>query len=125
MQACRYNFSMLIVGDYAPERFEAEINLKTDLILLNLEGPIVRGNLSPQSIEHFRKQKSGPLLFSEHFPKFDGDIMYCLANNHFADLGHDVSVDNLQEITAGGESIRWLWEQFFAGKNAKSAQVSK
>jgi poly-gamma-glutamate synthesis protein (capsule biosynthesis protein) len=110
---------MLIAGDYAPGRFETELNLDGDLIILNLEGPIFRGELTSQLIKFHQGQKSGPLLFSRDFPKFKGDIYYCLANNHFADLGREVCVDNLKEIAVAGD-------QFIGyGENSSQARTPK
>jgi poly-gamma-glutamate synthesis protein (capsule biosynthesis protein) len=96
---------MLIAGDYAPARYQSVINLNTDLLLLNLEGPVHKDEPPLEQLDFCQSQKSGPLLFSRAFPKFDGDILYCLANNHFMDLGHEVCDRNLLEIAGLGNQF--------------------
>jgi hypothetical protein len=89
---------MIFVGDWAPQGERILISLEDDLLVVNLEGPFVPGSLKLTEIKHFQDLKCGPLLWNESLPKFDGQIIYSLANNHFSDLGEHFSDLTLQEI---------------------------
>ena len=87
--------SMLIVGDWAPEKcnFVLDIPL-SDYLFVNLEGPIFKGRDLPLSIP----LKAGPILINENLPMYKNKVIYNLANNHFNDLGISVSFQTIKEI---------------------------
>jgi hypothetical protein len=89
---------MIFVGDYAPGELLTEIDLQTDFLVMNLEGPIANGTLTAQTKKNFQTKKVGPILYSSNWPDYSGQIIYTLANNHFMDLGNELARQNTYEI---------------------------
>ena len=96
---------MIFVGDWAPQGDNVSIDLDDDLLILNLEGPLVTEQLSSTFIEFSQSLKSGPLLWSHHLPEFNGNIVYILANNHFSDLGSHFAKSTIGTIVSEGNSF--------------------
>lgn len=89
---------MIFVGDYAPEEVLTGIDLETDLLVINLEGPILTETPAAQSHKDTEHQKVGPILHSSNWPEYTGKVLFTLANNHFMDLGNEVARQNIQVI---------------------------
>ena len=96
---------MIFVGDWAPQGDNVSIDLDDDLLILNLEGPLVTEQLSSTFLELSQSLKSGPLLWSRHLPEFNGKILYTLANNHFSDLGSHFAKSTIKTIVSEGDSF--------------------
>jgi|688.fasta_scaffold355703_1 hypothetical protein len=96
---------MIFVGDWAPQGDKVLISLEDDLLVVNLEGPLVLGNLNLAEVKHFQGLKCGPVLWNKSLPKFDGQIIYSLANNHFSDLGEYFSELTLEKILLDKDSF--------------------
>lgn len=95
---------MIFVGDWAPQDIRIAVLLEDDYLVLNLEGPLASRPISTSELESFQELKSGPLLWNESFPVFNGRIIYSLANNHFSDLGEYFAKSTITEIVAAGDS---------------------
>jgi hypothetical protein len=75
---------MIFVGDWCPLNKHGQIRVREDMILANLEAPILPSNqgLTPTA-------KAGPNLFSHNLPDRQQPIIFSLANNHIMDYGKD------------------------------------
>ena len=102
---------MIFVGDYAPGASIVNIGLDTELLVLNLEGPITNGKPPQHLVLESEVAKVGPILNSIQWPKHRGKILYNLANNHFMDLGHEVAYSNVLAIREQGNMYTGLVEE--------------
>ncbi len=86
---------MILVGDYAPGPCSVGINISGNLILANLEGPLL-----PQNHSLIPSSKAGPNLYSGELPDSSADYIFSLANNHtmdFSQAGLDATIHTLHK----------------------------
>ena len=74
---------MILVGDWAPGKNTCSWRSRGDVVLANLEGPILPPNHAMVSIP-----KAGPALFSRELPNTSDRFVFSLANNHMMDYGY-------------------------------------
>ena len=87
---------LVLGGDWAPSDFNVDLEINFDLLLVNLEGPIItEGAKNPSS-------KAGPSLYSSYFPKNPSKMGFALANNHSMDFGADTLKRSLRDLTLEG-----------------------
>mgnify|MGYP001293183269 CR=1 FL=1 len=86
---------MILVGDYAPGPCSVDVNISGNLILANLEGPLLPQNHSFPAVP-----KAGPNLYSRKLPNDSADYIFSLANNHtmdFGQVGMDTTIHTLHK----------------------------
>jgi len=79
---------VILTGDWAPEAYSVNVNIRGDLVLGNLEGPIL-----PHNHTYIAEPKAGPSLFSSELPSNSAEYVFSLANNHIMDFG-EVGLEN-------------------------------
>lgn len=106
---------MLLLGDWVPEQNDPQIEIDTqnELVLLNLEGPVLSSSVGFDPIV-----KSGPHLFSATLPSFENSETVCLtlANNHINDYGWTAIQETLSQIS----KRKYYWVG--VGENEENAQ---
>jgi len=73
---------MKVVGDWAPGTKYIEVTIRGDLVLANLEGPVL-----PNSHPFIAAPKAGPSIYSCELPSDTANCIFSLANNHTMDYG--------------------------------------
>lgn len=73
---------MILVGDYAPGPCPVNANINGNLILANLEGPLL-----PQNHSLTPSPKAGPNLYFRELSRRFAGYTFTLANNHMMDFG--------------------------------------
>lgn len=73
---------MILVGDYAPGNKLVVETLEGEIVLCNLEVPVLPHHHSLPT-----RPKAGPNLFSERLPVGKSQFVFTLANNHIMDYG--------------------------------------
>lgn len=98
---------MILAGDWAPGVYPVRLSIGRDLVIANLEGPIME---SQHGIAG--SPKAGPHLFSSHLPDSKNLFVFSLANNHIMDYGEvglektlsRLSEENYWGVGAGANS---------------------
>ncbi len=73
---------MILLGDWAPESYSVLVKRTGNLILANLEGPILSQDHSLEAVP-----KAGPHLYFSQLPENSDKYIFSLANNHIMDYG--------------------------------------
>jgi poly-gamma-glutamate synthesis protein (capsule biosynthesis protein) len=115
---------LILAGDWAPADYQVELEIEFDLMIVNLEGPILTNIPSTPS------KKAGPNLYSSIFPKHPSKMAFALANNHSMDYGPSVLRNLVLELKKQGalfsgfgenlkqsrepvffehDSLKWAW----------------
>jgi hypothetical protein len=102
---------LFLVGDWAPGLKRVEVALGPNVVLTNLEGPVL-----PSEHTVVPAPKVGPSLFSPELPRGPGQFILSLANNHVMDYGAQGLNATMAALAL--EGIRACG----AGKNATEAR---
>jgi poly-gamma-glutamate synthesis protein (capsule biosynthesis protein) len=87
---------LVLAGDWAPSNLRVNLEINFDLLLVNLEGPIItHGPKNPTS-------KAGPSLYSSYFPRNASKMGFALANNHSMDFGANTLKQTLWDLKLKG-----------------------
>lgn len=73
-----------LFGDWCPGDKSVNLEYKTEIALVNIEGPIIQKKFD---FTENQIDKLGPSLFSETAPAFSERFVFSLANNHIMDFG--------------------------------------
>ena len=73
-----------LFGDWCPGDKVVNLEYKTEIALVNIEGPIIKKEFD---FTENKIDKLGPSLFSETSPDFSERFVFSLANNHIMDFG--------------------------------------
>ncbi len=93
---------MRLCGDWAPGAREVAPLPWDDLLLVNLEGPVLPQSAAAQLAP---AGKAGPTLRHRAFPTVGGGGVLVLANNHAMDFGWD----GVAATIAGAQARGWRW----------------
>lgn len=87
-----------LAGDWAPNKLQVKSLDWNELLILNLEGPV----LYDPSI-HRQSPKAGPCLSHSSLPTGLNHVIYSLANNHMMDYGEKGLNETLARITQSND----------------------
>jgi hypothetical protein len=93
---CTITTMIVLAGDWAPADLHVELEFDFDLLMVNLEGPILTKSF------HKPAKKVGPHLFTSVFPKNASRMAFSLANNHSMDFGHSSLKFSIDELKMRG-----------------------
>lgn len=74
---------MILVGDYVSGNKSIILNHGSEIILCNLEGPLLSSNHTLKT-----SPKAGPSIYSTDLPNGNTQFVFTLANNHIMDYGY-------------------------------------
>lgn len=88
---------MILIGDYVPLHKEVCLSIPNEILLANLEGPLLDANHKLKPVP-----KAGPNIFSTSLPDYKGEIVFTLANNHIMDFGEEGLNETLTHLNKNG-----------------------
>jgi hypothetical protein len=84
-----------LFGDWCPGGRSVDIDFKSEIAFVNVEGPILVGK---QNSELIKIDKLGPHLYSTVIPSFSERYVYSLANNHIMDYGITGLINTIDQL---------------------------
>lgn len=88
-----------LAGDWAPKTIKVMPLRWHDLVVINLEGPVLD---DPSEFE--QSLKAGPCLYHRSFPLGVEKVVHCLSNNHIMDYGVK-GLDNTLTMLANAQAF--------------------
>ncbi len=101
---------MRLAGDWAPKQRTIEPLSWTELLVANLEGPVLS-----DPVKHLPLKKVGPHIWNQSLPQISTAGVMVLANNHLMDFGSKGLFETLETLSRIG------WGAVGAGQHSSAA----